>query len=215
MPNAPPLTELEDEMLKRVRGLEKDLAKNGKRIKQSLKENIDKFRWREGDKVWGSYSVILDKSAENVLANEVELDTYEISRLHQKDNGNLPKVVRKNVGGTRSFHYGKAVRLPRPAKDRLFENWFTWKEVKLSNGKISYLVGFVPLKEYPGKGFVNFSKEGFKIAEATGVYIISEVAPNVCRVTRIQSVDLKFEGLQKVVMDMAVNYLAKSQLFAR
>ena len=155
----------------------------------------------------------MDTAAENTFAYISGFDSYAASRKHQKENGNLPQVVKKNIGGTRSFIYQKGVKIPAIA-NRLFENWFTWKKVKLSNGRAAYMLGFVPLTEYPtrGAGFENVSKEGFIKAETTGVYIIEEVAVNVCRVTRIQTVDLHFDGIQKTIMDKAIDNLAKSQL---
>ena len=71
---------------------------------------------------------------------------------------------------------------------------------------------FVPLTEYPGGGFKDLSKEGFVLAETKGVFFFNEIAPNVCRVTRIQTVDLKFSGIHKTVTDNAIDYLAKNQL---
>jgi hypothetical protein len=55
MPRAPPLTREEDAMLERVGRLEKKLHTNGKRVKGTLKEGIDKFLWRDGDNVWAAF----------------------------------------------------------------------------------------------------------------------------------------------------------------
>jgi hypothetical protein len=87
-----------------------------------------------------------------------------------------------------------------------------WKELKLENDQTSYMVAFVPLTEYPGGGFKDLSKEGFVLAETIGAYFFNEIAPNVCRVTRIQTVDLHFKVLQKTLLDKAIDYLAKNEL---
>jgi hypothetical protein len=87
-----------------------------------------------------------------------------------------------------------------------------WKEAKLNNGQTAYMMGFVPLGEYYGASFKNLSKDGFVVGVTRGIYIMTEVAPNVCRVTRIQTVDLKFSGIHKTLMDNAIDYLAKNQL---
>ena len=184
MPNVPTLTEEEDRMLESVAGLEEELYKKGKRVKGTLKEGIDKFLWREGDKVWAAFGVTVDKSAKGVLAEQFLLDTFARSKKHFKNNGNLPRVMRKDVDGTRSLHQHFGVKVPA-ATNRLLENWYVWKEVKLENGRTSYMLAFVPLTEYPGGGFKDLSKEGFVLAETTGVYFFNEIAPNVCRVTRI------------------------------
>ncbi|GMI47646.1 hypothetical protein TrCOL_g5426 [Triparma columacea] len=203
----------EETMLDGVRELENELYEKGKRVKGTLQEGVDKYLWRDGDNVWGAFGVTADKSAEGMLAELSLSETYTYARRHLEDNGNLPRVLRQNVDGTRSLHQHQGVHLPNPAKDRLFESWFSWKEVKLENGRTSYMLAFVPLTEYPERGFKDLSKEGFVLAETTGVYFFNEIAPNVCRMTRIQTVDLKFTGLlQKAVMDKAIDFLAKSQL---
>jgi len=211
MPNVPTLTEEEDRMLESVAGLEEELYKKGKRVKGTLKDGIDKFLWRDGDKLWGAFGVTVDQSAKGVLAEEFQFDTFEGSEQHFINNGKLPRVLRNEVNRTRSMHYHLGVKVPA-ATNRLFEMWFVWKEVKLENGQTSYILAFVPLTEYPRGGFKDLSKEGFVLGETTGVYFFNEIAPNVCRVTRIQTVDLHFQGLQKTLMDKAIDYLAKNQL---
>ena len=37
--------------------------------------------------------------------------------------------------------------------NRLFENWWVWKEFAMNAGRIAYMVGFVPLSEYSGEKF--------------------------------------------------------------
>jgi len=211
MPRAPPLTREEDAMLERVGRLEKELHTKGKRVKGTLKEGIDKFLWREGDNVWAAFGVTVDKSAKGVLAEQFLLDTFARSERHFKNNGKLPRVIRNDFEGTRSMHYHYGVKVPA-ATNRLFENWFVWKEAKLDNGQTAYMLGFVPLGEYYGASFTNLSKDGFVVGVTRGIYIMAEVAPNICRVTRIQTVDLKFHGIHKTVMDNAIDYLAKNQL---
>ncbi|GMI45735.1 hypothetical protein TrCOL_g13458, partial [Triparma columacea] len=211
MPRAPPLTREEEAMLEGIGKLEEELHTKGKRVKGTLKEGIDKFLWRDGDNVWAAFGVTVDKSAKGVLAEEFLLDTFARSEAHFKNNGNLPRTIRKDVDGTRSVNYHVGKKVPA-ATNRLFENWFVWKEAKLDNGQTTYMIGFVPLREYYGASLTNLSKDGFVVGVTRGIYIMAEVAPNVCRVTRIQTVDLKFSGIHKTVMDNAIDYLAKNQL---
>ncbi|GMI43365.1 hypothetical protein TrCOL_g9828 [Triparma columacea] len=211
MPRAPSLAIEEEAMLESVGSLENELHTKGKRVKGTLKEGIDKFLWKEEDNVWAAFGVTVDKSAKGVLAEEFLFDTFASSEKHFKNNGNLPRVIRKDVDGTRSMHYHIGVKVPA-ATNRLFENWFVWKEVKLDNGQTAYMLGFVPLGEYYGASFTNLSKDGFVIGVTRGIYFFNEIAPNVCRVTRIQTVDLKFSGIHKTVMDNAIDYLAKNAL---
>ena len=109
------------------------------------------------------------------------------------------------------MHYHSGVKVPA-ATSRLFENWFVWKRIKFDKGGAAYILGFVPLHEHHEASFAELGKEDFIEGETKGIYIITEVAPNVCRVTRIQTVDLHFTSIKKTIMDKAVGYLAKSQL---
>ena len=85
----------------------------------------------------------------------------------------------------------------------------SWKDSTVGRTK-SYQMGCVPLSTYRGTTYRDQSKEGYVLGETTAVYFISEIAPNVCRVYRIQSVDLKAKGLP----DPVINYLARTQLDA-
>jgi hypothetical protein len=119
-----------------------------------------------------------------------ERDSFEFSNKHKTKNGDLPRAIKK-VDRSRSLHYHFGLKLPAPSDNRLFQMWFTWKEIKLSKNKTSFMLGFVPLSECSVASFENLSKEGFVLAETTGVYNITELAPNICRMTRIQTVDAK------------------------
>ena len=134
MPNAPKLTEDEEEMLGKLGDLETALIEKGKRMRGTLKEDVDKFLWREGDKIWGGYGVTVDKAAEKLVAEVFDLDTYMNSKRHSKENGSLVRAIKKNVGGSRSRHFRVGKKLT--ALDyRLFENWYSWKENKLTMGE--------------------------------------------------------------------------------
>ena len=85
-----------------------------------------------------------------------------------------------------------------------------WKEIKMSNGDSTFISGFVPLTEYSGGGFKDLSKDGFVMGESTGVYVMSEIAPNVCRVTRVQNVEL--QGSKFLIPETVINYLIENQL---
>ena len=162
----------------------------GKRVKGTLKEKEN--LWNEGGKVWAAYGVTVDKAAENLLAEVFEFDTYAMQQKHLKENGNLVRKFRKNVDGTRSMHFQTGIKLTA-LDNRLFESWHVWKKTNVSNVGANYMVGFVPLSEYSGRKFEE--KEDYKSGESTGIYIIEAIAPNVCRVTRIQHVDLNITGL--------------------
>ena len=49
---------------------------------------------------------------------------------HEKRNPGLPKKFRKNVNGTRSFHQRIGIHLSAAFENRLFDIWFTWKQLK-------------------------------------------------------------------------------------
>ena len=50
------------------------------------------------------------------------------------------------------------------------------------------MVGFVPLIEFEGINFDSREQTEFVEAETMGFYIINDIAPNVCRMTRVQTV---------------------------
>ena len=60
------------------------------------------------------------------------------------------------------------------------------------------MMGFVPMEDYEGIGFGDLGRKWFKLGESEGLYIMAEVTPNVCRVIRIQAVDLKARALQSL-----------------
>ena len=117
--NAPVLKKGELRVLEAVSGLETALASRGKRLKKSLKEDIDKFLWREDDKVWAAYRSVIDESKKGILAELFDFDTYRKSRLHMIVHGNLPRKITRNVNGTRSLHYQAVRRLTGETKQCL------------------------------------------------------------------------------------------------
>ena len=172
-------------MFEKLEGLERALAENGKRVQKTLKEDVDKFLWRHKGKWWGAFTAILDTTAKRAFSDIFEFDTYQAARLHHQENGKLVRYIRKDINGTRGRHFRVGKSLTAIHR-RLFENWFTWKEVE-KEGRTDYIVGFIPLSKWGnGGGFKDLSKAGYISGESSGIYIISEIAPNVCRVTRIQ-----------------------------
>ena len=53
------------------------MLERGERVEGTLKEDVDKFLWRENNELWSAFDVTLDVSAKNVLAELFVLDTYE------------------------------------------------------------------------------------------------------------------------------------------
>jgi hypothetical protein len=186
IPNAPPLAQQEEKMLGEKSNLQKAMLEKGKRIKGNYNSEVEKYQWTDDGRHWGAYSVTVDSSAESLLAHQFIFDTYGANGRHQAQNGNLPRSTINNVDGTRGALYRLAVSLPKPYRTRIFEGWQSWKFFELINGKTCYLMGVAPLTDYQGSGLsdINLKKEVFKYAEAAGLSIISEIAPEVCRITR-------------------------------
>jgi len=157
--------------------------------------------------IFAYHSVLVDLPAETLLAYLFVQRTHEKVSENQAINGDLPRHVRENIDGTRSLHFTLTVHFPSPFTSRLFETWQTWSEIKSKNGLKKYAMGVVPIKEYPGSYENNAGDHKFTIGQTTGVYIIQEVAPNVCRWTRIQNVELNVKLPQS-----ALNFLNKTQL---
>ena len=118
---APPLTKAEEELLNRVAGLEKKLSK-GKRVKGNLKEDLDKFLWKEGDLDFAGFIVDLDASAEAVFAEFVAFDTYERGDIYVRQNGGLPREIRK-IPSSHSILYRLGMKFKAPYANRLFDCW--------------------------------------------------------------------------------------------
>ena len=147
----------------------------------------------------------------------------------------VPKLLFKH-----NDHHNLTTRfaypLSAPAKNRLFEIWLSWKELKPRQGMKSYLIGFVPLSEY-GHHDLGISPQKLfdKVQDLSGFHIITEVrskvkvisspihqlthtfcrwplssqmAPNICRYTRVQIIAMKL-NVPKAVMGR----IANSQLF--
>ena len=170
MPNAPPLTEAEEEKMRGVGSLQQALLEKGKRVKGTLKEGIDKYLWTEEGKHWGAFTVTLDRSARGVMAEKLELDSYANSRNHQSSHHHsLPRTVVKNVDGTRSLYYQLGVYFPA-FENRIFNNWFTWKEVDLSKTQTAYLIGFGPMSKFElaNTSFVDPDSKSFTVGEVLG-----------------------------------------------
>ncbi|GMH63232.1 hypothetical protein TrRE_jg3360 [Triparma retinervis] len=149
MPSVAPLSTQENLMLEKVGKMENQLIERGKRWGSS-KGCIEKFLWTEKNSQLAGFRTTIDKSAKGILAEAFTLDTYERAHRHKQQNGSLPWLVRKNVGG----------------------------------------------------------KLGFTCKDLSGFHIITEMAPNICRYTRVQIIAMKL-NVPKAVMGR----IANSQLF--
>jgi hypothetical protein len=83
MPSAPPLTLEDEKIFHRVDWLEEDLRSKGKRVWGTLQEDVDKFLWRDNGKIMGGFRLTVDCSAELLLANLFNINSYDQAREHQ------------------------------------------------------------------------------------------------------------------------------------
>ena len=136
-----------------------------------------------------SPSVSLDTSATSLLAEVTAINTYKEAAAHKNKNGNLPRKLWE-IDGTRSQQYSVGKKLPTPLAPRLFEGWRCWKRVIDRTGTVSFVFAFAPLSEYKGlKRKVHFPGK-YEQGTSNGVYVITEIAPRVCSVLRVQHADL-------------------------
>ena len=209
MLSAPPLTEAEDTILARSEAFEGLLPKNAKRIKGSLAEGLDKYKWTEKNRLWGAFEVTIDTSAESLLFQLFEIDKYEDARIHHFKYGDLPRRVVKNVDGTRSNHHRVAISFPPPFRNRVFDSSYVWKQVERSNGKRGYVVAFEPLNEFNARMLDDSQADmaiyNCKKGSTKGVYIITSLAPNVCRWTRIQSIEFNATAKSDSLENFLIN----------
>jgi len=171
MPSAPPLTEQEKGVFKSLGGLEKKLEAEGKRIAGTVKSGVDKFLWTEDNNILGGFSCNVDISAEKMLADVYELSTYGRSGNHKKRYGDLPRLIRKNVDGSRSLHYTNGVSFPSPMQDRILYSWNSWMEDCGEDGKKIFVVGIVPLDRFQCTKERFEGADKFAKGETTAIYL--------------------------------------------
>ena len=211
IPNAPLLTRQEEEMLEgRVKHLEYS-AGAAKRQQETLKEDVEKFVFvpKDASNALGISYCHIDVSARALFAYLVEVGTYESAREHKEKNGEMPQKLWYNIDGTRSQQMSTIRKLPASLGVRKFENWRCWKISTSKEGTTSYTLAFVPLNMWEGtkQRLPGLGNKKIEEGETFGVYICTEIAPNVCSLLRIQYVDAKF-SLPPSIM----NILQKKQM---
>ena len=130
----------------------------------------------------------IDVSAAELFAHFFCLDTHEAMAEHHKSQGEEPREIKEGVEGSRSVYFKVGVHLPAPYTSRLFEIWQTWKERKLPDGRTQYIMGFKPINNFQGVKETE-NEHGHITGHTTGIFIITEVAPNVCTIMKIQNID--------------------------
>jgi hypothetical protein len=150
-----------------------------------------------------------DTSAESLLFQLFEIDKYEDARIHHFKYGDLPRRVVKNVDGTRSTNHRVAISFPPPFRNRVFDSSSVWKQVERSNGKRGYVVAFEPLNEFNARMLDDSQADmaiyNCKKGSTKGVYIITSLAPNVCRWTRIQSIEFNATAKSDSLENFLIN----------
>ncbi|GMI24007.1 hypothetical protein TrCOL_g12870 [Triparma columacea] len=193
MPNAPSLSDAEKEKLNLAREVEKRTSK-AKRLPGDLRSPVEKYLWNEvKNKLtvqWGLSVATIDLSAKELLAHLFQINTYESAAQHRKTASHLQRAIRSNIDGTRSTHYSLGMAFPPPLTARAFESWLTWSSFRQEDGRIGYICFFQPIGTYDGPHEKRITSKQVE-AESTGSFIITSLAPNICRWTRIQSLNLK------------------------
>ena len=136
-------------MLENLTDLVKQFESKAKRIPGTLKDEVEKFRWWEGDSMWAAFIATIDVPAVQMLAHFFYLDTHEGMNAHNETQGDEPREITQNINGSRSAHYRVGFRLPAH-NSRIFEIWQTWKEQKLPDGRTQYVMGLKPINDFQG-----------------------------------------------------------------
>ena len=98
--------------------------------------------------------------------------------------------------GSRSKVWCFSMKMPSPLSQRRNEMWVSWKEMKNSeyNDLKAYRVGFCPTEDYPGllphEDDMTMRHQSDILAKSRGYYHLTEVAPNVTKVTLVRQDDL-------------------------
>ena len=192
MPNAPPLTTTEAKMVEEKKQSLLSLAPKAKRLPETLLSDTQKFIFVENasSSVFGVSHSTMDTSASNILAELAVINTYEEDRIHKENNLDLPRRIWDNIDNTRSQQYSTGMRLPPPLDPRRFDGWRCWKKVTNRKGAVSYIFALAPMSEYRGDTRKMEMPGKFEQGEATEIFIITEVASQVCSVLRVQQATL-------------------------
>ncbi|GMH59675.1 hypothetical protein TrRE_jg8739, partial [Triparma retinervis] len=202
MPKAPPLTVAEVEKLKKSREIQK-LTIKAKRLPGMLRVPVEKYLWTQVKAnnltvQWGLSVATIDISAKALLAQLFEINTYSSAAEHNKKQPHLHRVIKRNIDGTRSTQYSVGMAFPPPLTARAFESWLTWTSFQQEDGETGYICFFMPMNAYP-EPYERHVTANQKEGESNGCYIIHSLAPNICRWTRIQNVDLNLNVHPKLM----------------
>jgi len=148
IPNAPPLTEDEEEMIEESMKFVEDVTSRAKRIAGTVNESVEKFLYRDGDggAAWGMTVVKMDVAAITLFTEIWLLDTYARWAEHKKTT---IRKVWENIDGTRSVEYICSLSLPG-VQDRIFHTWLTWKRLIGEDRRETFIaVHGVPRSDLP------------------------------------------------------------------
>ena len=202
IPNAPPLTGYEQEMIEESMKLVEDVTPRAKRIAGTVNESVEKFLYRDGEggAAVGMTVAKIDVDAATLFTELWLLDTY--ARKAENKNVKIREV--NYLDGTRGLQYTNSVSLPGGFQDRVFNTRFTWVERVEADMRRTFIIAFCPLE----KTYYNVDgAEQMYNATIVGAHIFSYVTKHTCEWTWVQQVDLKI-SLPARVMDI----VAKQQL---
>ncbi|GMH84358.1 hypothetical protein TrVE_jg5944 [Triparma verrucosa] len=205
IPNAPPLTEDEQNMIAKLMG-EVEVMK-AKRIAGTVNEPVEKFLHRDekGGAAWGMSVARMEVAAITLFTELFLLNTYAKWAEHKKT---AIREVWENIDGTRSVEYIGSLSLPG-VQDRIFHIWMTWKRLMGEDGRETFIIALSPFVEYRGETCHEVEgAEKLYDAATKGVHIVKQLTKNTCEWTHVQQADLKILNLPEYL----VNYIAKQQL---
>ncbi|GMH88858.1 hypothetical protein TL16_g11282 [Triparma laevis f. inornata] len=193
-----PLTQQESKMLERSISLNSKMV-DAKRLPSSATDTVETYlKWKEeGSNIALAKCVAtIDTSVRKFFSEIWLLSTYEKHKNHIRDNGKVPRKIWNEVDGSRGILYVTGIKFPSGFTDRIFHSWITWMRRVNSDGTECFIIGFEDADKYKGsrqdldanfKSKNNHFIQGF----SSGVHILEELSPKICRWTRTQFVDLR------------------------
>jgi len=164
---------------------------------------------------WGKFVTRVDTSAESLLAwhlNMLSLNTFPSSRnsSSKSRSSQRSRSFLEYVNGSRSQYRSLSIKLLKPFNPRQLNWWTTW-DLRVVDGKPTYVLCFTELTEHARSGAEKFHvgshrKKKIVKAKTRGIYLFEWVTKESCEWTVIQFIDLDLPRgtLSKIALDMQI-----------
>jgi len=205
MPNTPPLTSKEREIIQKCKSIVGfgDENRNWKRIPRTVNDNVAKFKCsNDNNQILVKGVVKVDEAASIIVAYLMDFTSNERKSSHIQWNGHLVRSSSYELM-THTCHCIAEVKAPQPMKNRIFSGVQVWGLGDDYNPN-SFVIAIFPDKDYDG---VTHSSTWAVFGSTTGIFVIDSLAPRVSNVTLIQTTDWKIKGtIGNIISNFTASY---------